>query len=52
MNPRVNYAYRQVAEISAEIAAFVEPTVNKLRAEDDKFRDKLLKKSVMLRVLQ
>ena len=38
----------EVAQISAEIAAFVDPCINKLRAESDEFRDDSFKMSVLL----
>ena len=41
MDPRAMRAYRQVAEISAEIAEFVDLTINKLRDEDDEFRERI-----------
>ena len=38
---RAMRAYKQVTEISAEIEAFVDPIINKLRAEDKEFRDRI-----------
>ena len=38
---RAMRAYKQVAEISAEIGAFVDLTINKLRAEDEEFREQI-----------
>ena len=38
---RAMRAYKQVAEISAEIGAFVDLTINKLRAEDEEFRERI-----------
>ena len=41
MDPRVTRAYTQVAEISAQIAAFIDPIINKLQDEDEEFRETL-----------
>ena len=41
VDSRPTRAYRKVAEISAEIAGFVDQIIKKLQAESDEFRDKL-----------